>query len=271
MTKPLPIGICKKQSDPNMETLEHSLKKFDPNAKIGDVFVADKQFDAYDNPRKRIYNEIYPCIFQPKSKVLPNRRSVYQLLSNMRSGKRGNILSFKATEKTHATLDPKKIFPMFTDHINVLTGRAGWKVTKVHAHYSFEQEPFKKENILGNQRARQEAVARGDDVQVNFWKLLNNSNFGFDCRDNSQNKIFHLIYDEDTKIEFLTKYEGCKSTNPFLSLEARSEISRRNTRMYKTYRLTNSRLRKLSKRKKSKKSRNSSIKKRVVRVKVIRY
>ena len=189
--------------------------------RIGEVFVVDIQFDAYDDPRKRIYNEIYPCIFQPKGTVLPNRRSVYQLLSNMRSGKRGNILSFKATDKTHATLDAKKRFPMFIDHKHFLTERAGWKVTKVHAHYSFEQEPFKKEYILGNQGARQEAVARGDDVQANFWKLLNNSNFGFDCRDNSQNKILHLIYDEDAEIELLTKYEGYKSTNPFLSLKAR--------------------------------------------------
>ena len=102
-----------------------------------------------------------------------------------------------------------------------MTERIGWKVTNVHVHYSFEQEPFKKEYILGNQRARQEAVARGDDVQANFWKLLNNSNFGFDCRDNSQNKSLHLIYDEDAEIEFLTKYQGYKSTNPFLSLEAR--------------------------------------------------
>ena len=49
MTKPLPIGIFKKQSDPNMETLENSLKRFDPNAKIGEVFVVDIQFDAYDD------------------------------------------------------------------------------------------------------------------------------------------------------------------------------------------------------------------------------
>ena len=41
MTKPLPIGIFKKQSDPNMETLENLLKNFDPNAKIGEVFVVD--------------------------------------------------------------------------------------------------------------------------------------------------------------------------------------------------------------------------------------
>ena len=57
-------------------------------------------------------------------------------------------------------------------------------------------------------------------MQTNFWKLLNNSNFGFDCRDNSQNKSLHLIYDEDAEIEFLTKYEGYKSTNCFLGVEA---------------------------------------------------
>ena len=56
MTKPFSIGIFKKQSDPNMETQESSLKNFDPNAKIGEVFVVDIQFEAYDDPHKRIYN-----------------------------------------------------------------------------------------------------------------------------------------------------------------------------------------------------------------------
>ena len=42
--------------------------------------------------------------------------------------------------------------------------------------------------MLGNQRARQDAAANGDDVQGNFWKLLNNSNFGYGCAENSQNK-----------------------------------------------------------------------------------
>ena len=75
----------------------------------------------------------------------------------MRSGKRGNILSFKATEKTHATLDPKKRFPMFIDHIHFLTERAGWKLTKVHPHYTFEQKHSKRSkysviNVLGKKQ-----------------------------------------------------------------------------------------------------------------------
>ena len=272
MTKPLPIGIFKKQSDPNMKTLQNSLKNFDPNAKIREVFVVDIQFDAYDDvPRKRIYNEIYPCIFQSKSKVLPNRRSVCQLLSNVRSGKRGNIFSFKATEKTHATLDPKKRFPMFVGHIHFSTERAGWKVTKVHAHYGFEQELFKKEYILGNQHARQEAVARGDDLQANFWKLLSNSNFGFDSSDNSQNKSLHLIYDEDAVIEFLTKYEGCKSTNPFLSLEARIRNIEEKYKDVENLPFDEQPFAETLKKEEIKKVTEECNKKRVVRVKIIRY
>ena len=78
---------------------------------------------------------------------------------------------------------------MYVDHIQFLASRAGWKVTKVYSYFSFEQDPFRKEYIWRNQRARQEAVARSDEVQANFWKLLNNRNFGFDCRDNSQNRF----------------------------------------------------------------------------------
>ena len=205
MTKPLPIGIFKKEAYVDMEVLNKSIANFDPNAKIGEIFVVDIEFNACNDPKKKMYNEVYPCIFQPDSKVPADRRSVYQLLSTMRIGKKENILKFPATEKTHATLDPKKRFLVFIDHIHFLTKRAGW--TKVYHYYTFEQEPFKKDHILGNQKSRQEAVARGYDVQGNFLKLLN-ANFGFDSRDNSQNKSLHLVYDEDAEIEFINKYEG---------------------------------------------------------------
>ena len=47
-------------------------------------------------------------IFESKSKVPLDNRSMYQLLSTMRTGKRGDVLKFKAIEKTHTTLCPKK-------------------------------------------------------------------------------------------------------------------------------------------------------------------
>ena len=50
MTKPLPIGIFKKESSVSIDTLNKSIENFDPNAKIGELFVADIEFDAYDDP-----------------------------------------------------------------------------------------------------------------------------------------------------------------------------------------------------------------------------
>ena len=110
---------------------------------------------------------------------------------------------------------------MYIDRIYFLTKRAGWKVTKVHLYYTFEQGPFKKEYILGNRRAGQEVVARGDDVQANFWKLLNNVNFGFDCRNNSQTKSLHLIYDKNAEVELIIKYIKHTTNNCFLDFDTR--------------------------------------------------
>ena len=107
--------------------------------------------------------------------------------------------------------------------MHFLTKRAGWKGTKVHKYYTFEQEPFKKKYILGNQKAKQEAVARGDDVQANFWKLLNNANFGFDCRDNSQNKSLHLIYNKQREVDFISKYGNYNANNCLLNLDSQIE------------------------------------------------
>ena len=80
---------------------------------------------------------MYPCISEPKTKVPADERSVYQLLSNMGVGKEDNIFEFLVTEKTHATLKPKKLFLIFIDHMDFLTKRADWKVTKVYSHFAF--------------------------------------------------------------------------------------------------------------------------------------
>ena len=112
MMKPVPIGIFKKKPSVSMDILNKSIESFDLNTKIGESFLVDMEFEAYDDPRKEMCNEVFSCIFEPKSKVPVDRRSVYQLLSTMRTGKRENILKYKATEKTHATHRPKKRFPI---------------------------------------------------------------------------------------------------------------------------------------------------------------
>ena len=69
-------------------------------------------------------NEVFPCIFEPKSKVPVDSR-IYQLLLTMRTGKMENILKNKASEKTHPTLRPKKRFPMYIDHTFLQRGPDG--------------------------------------------------------------------------------------------------------------------------------------------------
>ena len=54
-----------------------------------------------------------------------------------------------------------------------------------------------------NQKARQEAT---DKVESDFCKLLNNSNFGYDCRNNLDNLTFQPIRDELNELNFIKKY-----------------------------------------------------------------
>ena len=71
--------------------------------------------------------------------------------------------------------------------------RAGWSVITIYSHYAFEQECFKKEFILMNHRAKQNAK---NSIEKDFYKLMNNSNFGYDCRNNLDNCQFVSIFDE---------------------------------------------------------------------------
>ena len=106
--------------------MNNSLANFDSNSKIGEIFVVNIQFHACDDPRKKMYNEVFPCVFEPKTKVPFSSRSVDQLLSTTITGKRGDVLKFKSTEKTHATLLPKRRFPMFINHLYfLLIGQVG--------------------------------------------------------------------------------------------------------------------------------------------------
>ena len=62
MTKPLPTGIFKKELFVSLNILNKSIKNFNPNAKIGNIFIIDIEFDANDDPRIKMYNEVLLCI-----------------------------------------------------------------------------------------------------------------------------------------------------------------------------------------------------------------
>ena len=55
------------------------------------------------------------------------------------------------------------------------------------------------------QKSRQIAQT---NVEKDFYKLLNNSNFGIDCRSNIDNRTLEPIYDEISEIAFIKRYEN---------------------------------------------------------------
>ena len=98
---------------------------------------------------------------------------------------------------------PKRCVPIYLEELKFAITRCGWKVTKLYNHYYFEQERYKRDFILRNQKFTQEAERK---IESDFWKLLNNSNFGYDCRNNIDNCYFQPIKDEMNELSFIRRY-----------------------------------------------------------------
>ena len=182
MTRPMPTGCIKQNNSPswvNFNLLMETVSFEDP---IGHLFVVDIEFD-YENasPRQFIYNEIFPPIIEKNKIMEANERSLFQLLE-LFSKDGDKPRSYRCTSKSHATLFPKTCIPLYIEDLRFLIKRAGWKVTKLYCHFTFEQDTTKKEFVLMNQKSRQNAK---NNIEENFYKLMNNANFGFDCRNNA--------------------------------------------------------------------------------------
>ena len=76
-------------------------------------------------------------------------------------------------------------------------------MTNIYSHFSFEHERFKRNFLLINQRSEQTPK---NSKEKNFFKLVNNTNFGYDCRNNLDYCKFVPIFDELNKISYLKKY-----------------------------------------------------------------
>ena len=83
--------------------------------------------------------------------------------------------------------------------------RCCWTVTKIHQHFNFQQEMFKKDFVISNQVARQNAKT---PMEKNFYKLMNNANFGYDCRNNFENRYFTPIVDEMEEMGYIKKHQN---------------------------------------------------------------
>ena len=65
----------------------------------------------------------------------------------------------------------KSFLPMYLEDLVFCIKRAGWKVTKIHSHLTFEQKRFKQKFILMYQKSRQQSK---NNVEKDFYKLINN-------------------------------------------------------------------------------------------------
>ena len=99
---------------------------------------------------------------------------------------------------------------MYLEELVFVIKRAVWKVTKIHAHLTFEQKRFKQRFILMNQKSRQ--VSK-NDIEKDFFKLMNNSNFGYDCRNNLDNCKLVLIFDEMKELTYIQRYHNIFDPN----------------------------------------------------------
>ena len=100
---------------------------------------------------------------------------------------------------------PKMFIPLYLEDLRFLIKRAGWIVTKLYSHFTFEQDVFKKDFVLMNQKSRQSAK---NDIEKNFYNLMNNANFGFDCRNNANNAKFEPLIDEINELTYIKKYHN---------------------------------------------------------------
>ena len=143
----------------------------------------------------------------------PYVQSTLQLMNIVvRDEEKDKIISFPYTSKTHFTLKEKKIIPLYAEDLHFLITRAGWLVTHIYERYTYEQSKFKKDFIVTNQKAKQKAIS---SVEKDFYKLLNNSNFGIDCRNNIDNCILEALYDEFTEISYIEKFTKISNGDTF--------------------------------------------------------
>ena len=89
MTKPLPTGFIKENSDISWRTFNLLLEKVNLDDQIGQLYVVDIEFDhkkATDN--QIVYNEICPPNIEKQKIIDPCERYVYQVIEQFQQLKK---------------------------------------------------------------------------------------------------------------------------------------------------------------------------------------
>ena len=213
MTKALPYGCIKKQEHPpRLLEFNKILDEISHDDKIGHLFIVDIKFHN-KNSNTLLFHDIYSAIFEKNKKMEPFERSTLQLMSILeRNEEKDKINTFSYSSKTHSTLEEKKFIPLYEEHLHFLIKKAGCLVTHIYEHYTFEQSKFEKDFVVMNQKSRQKATTL---VEKDFFKLLNNSTFGIDCRNDIDNCIIEPLYDDLDESSYIKKFTTIFNDNTY--------------------------------------------------------
>ena len=83
-----------------------------------------------------------------------------------------------------------------------------------------------------NQKARQRATS---SVEKDFYKLLNNSNFGIDCRNNIGNCFLEPLHGDFSEISYIKRFTRILNDDAFRNFFPISFEGRNNSIELKTY------------------------------------
>ena len=129
-----------------------------------------------------------------KQKALDaDERSTFQLLDMFDSSVDGKPKTYRCMPKLQAAMFPQKFIPLYLEDLRFLIKRAGWRVTNAK-----------------------------NNIEKDFFRLMNNANFGFDCRNNANNTKFEPIINEVNKISYIKNYYNLFDTK--VQKFVRSEI-----------------------------------------------
>ena len=218
MTKLLPTGSIKRAKKlPTIREFDLIVQGISDTDKIRHLFIIDIEFDYKNATKKQLFfNEIYIPIFE-KKKVLPgNEKTVFHLLNAMRLNDKDIINSNKTPTKNHSTRDANIAIPLYAEHLHLLISKCGWRKNKRSLY--LKQSKFKKELVIMNQVSRQNCKT---DVKKDFNKLMSNANFGYYCRNNTDNCYFQAVFDEIEELSYAKRYKNVfdQDISKFVSTE----------------------------------------------------
>ena len=85
-------------------------------------------------------------------------------------------------------------------------------MTKIYNYYTFRQARFKRDFVVMNQNACKVAKTK---VKKDFYKLLNNSNFGNDSRNVFGNSKLELMFNGHEEISYPKKFTNVMQSSKF--------------------------------------------------------